>query len=620
MTEPASQEPDQLIADEIVDEKEPGLVSGVTQAADTKGDPGLRAAEPIAAPLQEVEPRTPEELYTQFLRTIWNVVHPNATPGARQEQLWEAGRAGVLSVIEPAALSGRADTSPSGGSSGAIAGTVVEVELLVANDVDQLADPARVVPYVHERLAPTFERFERMGEGSRERRVDVVVRALRPLAGLPGTVRLVTDSLVGYLEGQPEAERDDGFYATVGNLAVLCVGRQNAPARSASLVLYHRVLDGMMALARHGVATDPRTVAANVTTAAGNAAALIALAQLDEDRDAADARLVLVDLLTIAAATARSADVEDERATTVLALLDLTVAGPPGDVVAVLSQMVGAGAPWGEDLVEVSRLESAGGIAKLLEGQGTNAVSGMFNAAVSLDRHAASDTQPFLEGQLVLNGLGLWIATETSDTLLAALVDSNGLRCAVNLLGTAVTYHDVVPGARWRELVGQGFGELLSALAALGAWDSLTTLGDDSVRLSVARVARAVRRLDVSAAEGEVDKDSLVRRLRDVLRALLPDWRPSGDLAVDCAGAVRAVFAELLAKPEWELGQRVKELSEKRADPAGVLERYYAPYTAGDAPPVAAGIISRSDWDTLGTRLLQPVTSVAARLRAFSIE
>jgi hypothetical protein len=121
-----------------------------------------------------------------------------------------------------------------------LAGDPGTVLFLVSATVEQLP-PDQLPAFIAGPLARTVRRLEgELGhvEGvTRERIVDIVVRALGPLRGAAQVGRLVPP-LLGYLAGQP-GSATSGVYMTAAQLAQLMVGLDDTRNRLIRTFLYH---------------------------------------------------------------------------------------------------------------------------------------------------------------------------------------------------------------------------------------------------------------------------------------------------------------------------------------------------------------------------------------------
>lgn len=593
------------------DVREPGLIAGETES-EAKPETNITAPRQIVTS-GEVKARSPEDIYGERLREMWAMTHPDAA-GQEIEVQWESARASVLSVIDPTSLVSR----PTSDSVTAIAGSIGEVELLVGNDVDRLP-LGGIEGYVRERLAPTFERLERLGEGTRERRVDIVARALRDVGGSPGVARFVRGALAGYLEGQPEELRGSGFYATAGTLGILLGATQNPEMRPAALVLYDYVLSGLAARSIGDVEPQRMTLD-TVSVAASNSAAVLAMM----NRDAGDAhqeriRPQLTTLISLSAATAVARSVDEGIASRALAELGLDPGGAVSDLLTSLRQMSVVAGAWGGPSVDLAHLEAAAGIATMLEGNPGRTATNLFNAGLSLDKAERANEPPYLEAQMLLNALGLRVAFVAAQTMDDALSRFEGLDCSVNFMSTVVTYKNAVAGAKWSNIADRGLGRLVRILAFLPDWDPLRGSNDNHTQLSLARLAAGARRLGVSA-EPDISFDAFKSAIEGAIVALLPAAEFQGDEAVSTARLVRMVFEDVLEEKSWGLESEVRRVADLRASPTMALTNLYQQSMKGDPPAVVSGVMTPDEWVTVRLQLLRKVDTIATLLRSFTVD
>lgn len=188
-------------------------------------------------------------LYSKRLKLIWSAAHSQVEVDPEDPE-WSAFERAMLRVGDVVALV-RDDDVLALDSGGPLAGDLDTVELLVIDKVSRQPDALALASYVRNTLAPTITRLEVTGEGTPERRVDVVQRVLSALRGTPAAGHLACE-LFRYLQNQRSEDRQAGFYATVANLAIVVSAVGGDFRREEGAFIRHAVLDGTRSLTVQG--------------------------------------------------------------------------------------------------------------------------------------------------------------------------------------------------------------------------------------------------------------------------------------------------------------------------------------------------------------------------------
>ncbi len=537
-----------------------------------------------------------EERYVSDLLDIWGDAHPN---GGGDDRLRDIFVRGVLRVVDPVALTTSVPVEESAAPPAGIPGDAGEVELLVTRRAAALDSPEMAEEFIRTVLAPTLARLEDQHLGTREQRVDIIVRALDRVQGSAGAATLA-DALARYMEGQ--GERSTGYFATLGNLGTLAF-RPDNPAPS--YFLAHHGLRGMLALTP--LPADAERLGRRVaSTISFNMAARIASARQDQGLPPDEPfRTTVQALLRISTLAANEIELEDgpERADSLASKLGLEPASIA--TLTVVSSMSGVSAAWGEAGPDLARLEATGAIIIDAAGDGSGAVSRLFNAGVSLNR--STNAAGFAPARLAIYALGLRIALRRAPSLVEALVEFNGLQCAGNLIAAA-------EGQAGRL---EGLKPLLSNIAALASWTDLERI-DAKAERNLAVIGLATKRLGIKA--GELDTDEMRVAVETALASLLAGGFSADEGPPDDASVVRAVFTsrELAGDGEWGLANVIGELVRQRDETlTDVLARYSTFLDAG--PFVPLGLISAEHWEQEEARHLVPLDSIVPALEELSV-
>lgn len=573
-----------------------------------------------APPEAPVDQRSLRALYGERLELIWAAAHSQAEADDRE---WRVFREAMLRVADVVPLVGdQATLMVDVGTP--LDGNLETVELLVTDEVARQPDPQALAAFVRNRLAPTMDRLEQTGEGTPERRVDVVVRALSALRGTPAAADLACE-LLRYLQNQDPAERQAGFYITVANLVMTVSSAGDDFRRVEAAFMYHMVLDGYRSLAAQG---DLRELNEPNTSAVSNSAFNVStdvstLLRRRREGSSGQEIGVLRDLKTISASMARLIDVEEAPAAVVVYALGFTK-DRAREFLTVLLNLGSLARAWQKTPTGLARLEASSGVADAVRATPEYFAARLFNAGVSLIRAQADDLAPVILSRLLLNALGLRLALHMEqDDLVTALVGLDSLDCAVNFVGAFVEYQRTADPA-----VASGVEPLVRQLVDLPRWPPLRAAGPGP-GVALARLASAGERLGMTPTE-QVSFPGLPASLNDALDALAAAARApaaKGDVFLDAARFVGHLFTEVLPPTEDSSGlqETIDKVLASRGQPVGTLITRYAPYASspddpvGAGPLVAAGALERSEWDRVARRLLEPLESIVPALRDFSL-
>ncbi|MGH8902015.1 MAG: hypothetical protein ACRDYA_10105 [Egibacteraceae bacterium] len=578
---------------------------------------GTVQAEPsLPAP---VEQPSRSALYSDRLKLIWAAAHSRAE---EKEGEWVVFQEAMVRVGDFVALVGD-EAELTSESRESLEGDLDTVALFVADKVASQPGAPTLAAYVRNTLTPTIARLEQVGEGTPERRVDVIVRVLVALRGAPAVGDLACE-LFRYLQDQDPAERQAGFYMTVANLATLVSAVGGDFRRVDQAFMCHVALDGMRSVALQGnLPALQEANAGSVSTVAFNVAVDVAtLLRRREELSSPQGVGVLRDLMAISASTTPLVDIQKVDPGEVVRALGFET-NQPTEFLTVLADIGGIAEAWQQTPIGRARLQASSGVADAVMATGRQA-SRLFNAGISLLRAQADDPRALSAGRLLLNTLGLRLALLTGRDLVAALVHLDGLDCAINLVGAFVEYQRVADAAVSREVE-----PLIRQLIDLGRWPSLRALGP-GVGIDLARLTSAAERLKMSPQERASFPELLssLESALDALRAATPRApRALHEPLLDTAQLVGHIFRTVLPPTADSSGlqQVIDGVVASRGRAVDVLEERYARYASspddqvGDGPLVAADVLQRSEWDHVAGRLLHPLHSIVPALRDFAL-
>lgn len=592
--------------------------------------------QPHPAPEVTLAPPSAADLYKERLRGIWEATHgglspPGATGG--NADAWELVQnavidGGNLALIGAAVIAQHrkpADVAGGPADTG-LAGDARTVEILVGSAIQQLA--AEQIPvFISGTLARTVERLEReIGRSSdvtREQIVDIVLRALEPLRGTAVAGRLVPP-LLGFLSGE-RRRPTVGIYTTVAVLSQLMIGLDDRQSRLVRIFLYHYALLGVWRLLHEnpGLPFDAPTRQL-VSVAAGNAG--MNLWQVLPERIAgATGTEQVMTLRVIHMVTARELGVAETDAAGLLNALGM--ANPHARAMLTVINEAGAlGSPWSKDWTDVARLESAAAVAAIAAGSAPDqAAARLYNASVSLQGLANATALEPLRARMLLNALGLHWSLQLATGLRDALDRLEGIDCASGFLYAAGQYQDEGhgPAAFWPAVV--------ELAALLGELHRRLPQDRPALTTKVARLADATNR--VRLPSGTIPREASYEELAAAAIRAVDALRLSGAIPqaenlqshlLDTATMIRSIFDQILAQATWGLRERIEELADRRGDPRDEFTARYQPFTEpadsplGTGPPVAAGVATPQEWETIAHGMLRdPGSLVPALLREF---
>ncbi len=310
---------------------------------------------PGGAIAKETPPAPPESRITQFIRgeppkesevdvyrrvleNIWweSVADAAIPPHDGEHELFMDAMTDIVPdhfVVRPTprpytiaeARQGTPDT-------GQIPGDIDNVDLVLAGRLGRVEDADGLIELVRNSLAPTIQRFEQHGEGTPERRADVISRVLTLARGSSGAADLACQ-LVRYLQTQPPEARGIGYYLTVSVLAVTISSAtpiDGTERQKQAGFVYHLAVEG-----HHWVVERDKpqilepSASSALSSTAGNLALMIAaLLQQRGGDPPPEAQEVLKDLTVISAATAGLLNLDEQRAASVIATLGFPTERP----------------------------------------------------------------------------------------------------------------------------------------------------------------------------------------------------------------------------------------------------------------------------------------------------
>jgi hypothetical protein len=590
-------------------------------------------AQPQSHPAVEAAlTRSPADVYEERLRAIWQATHGGDSPpgpDSGDTAAWDLVREAVggvenLTLIGAAVAEQyrRLSAGQAGGTQGiGLAGDPSTIELLVSTAIEQL--PREEIPaFVSGPLAVTVERLQREvgrnGDMTRERIVDIVLRALEPLRGTAWAARLVPP-LLGFLNGE-RRKPTIGIYATVAMLAQLTVGLNDRQSRLIRIFLYHYALVGVWRLFEQGDITFEPQVRQVVSVSAGNAGMNLWQLLPERTADGRGAREVLL-LRTILTTTAREMGIGEAQAATILAALGL--ANPEARAaLTVLNEAGALGGPWTSDWLDLAWLESAAAVAAIASGSAPDqAAARLYNAAVSLQAVAEPQAAGPLRARMLLDGLGLRWSLLLGTDVVDALDRLEGLDCASGFLRAVSQYQD--EGHDQTEF----WPPVIKLAVLLSDLPKRLPRNRPALAAGIAKLAEAARNVRLA---GTVARDVGIEELAATTVGAIDALRPSGvspqadDLQpylLDTAALIRSVFEEILGRATWGLRDTIDEMVGLRSNPPEQFISRYQPFTEppasrlGTGPPVTAGVVSPQEWEDIESALLHDPGSIVPALR-----
>jgi hypothetical protein len=563
---------------------------------------------------------TAAEVYEGRLREIWAATHEGDSPpgpDSGSTEAWDLVRDAALrntSLIGAAVAErtvGPADTG--------LAGDSRTVELQVGAAVEQLT-PDQTPAFIAGTLARTVERLQqevgRTEDMTRERIMDIVVRALVPLRGDP-RIGVLVPSLLGYLNGD-KRPRKVGIYETALLLGQLMTGLDDRRNRLMRIFVYHYTLVGMWHLLQDEGVIFNNTIRQVLSVAAGNAG--LNLWQILPERvaEARGAEVVRM-LRTILATTIRDGPVPENRAAAILAALGLEYSESRA-ALTVLDAMGTLGDPWTSEAIDVARIEAASAVTALAANpRSEDATARLYNAAVSLQRVAEPLAAAPLHARMLVFTLGLRWSLDLGDDLLDSLDRFDGLDCAAGFmraLGQYQTEGHVQP-QQWQTVLE--FALLLSQVPKFVPRDRPALAL--SAR-SLTEAAGGIRLSGTSASSGFGMQELFAACVRalDALRPPTASRRPDDPL-LDTAALLHDAFEVILDQTSFGLADTVDRLTDMRAEPREEFTSSYQSFTEprgsplGTGPPVTAGAASTAEWEALTASMLRDPGSIVTALQ-----
>jgi hypothetical protein len=319
-------------------------------------------------------------------------------------------------------------------------------------------------------------------------------------------------------------------------------------------------------------------------------------------------------LKKISSATANSLSINDEAATAVVEALGVS-SNAPGDAVVVLGELGGVASVWTDEFLDMAWLEASAGVVAAAAGESEKIASRFFNAGISLI-NVDGEPMPLILARGLLNSLGVRWSMRVSRDLREAMVNNDGLSCAVNLIGSVLQYRVITKDQ------SSPWPELWAAAEALAALPRVLP-ADPSTEVDFARIQGASRQLRLQPVE-EFSEDTLVDLLDRVIEVLRPRGsKVFGNPALDTAAAVGGTFRETLNRSSGSVEGLVAEMETDRREPVAVFLRRFEPYVSSrrDLPGrllISAGLASESDVLSMSQRLLEGPDSIGDELRSFS--
>jgi len=259
--------------------------------------------------------------------------------------------------------------------------------------------------------------------------------------------------------------------------------------------------------------------------------------------------------------------------------------------------------------------EVRGGIARIRLRKRDRAAAGFFNAAVTISRMAENEPAspvPLRWVQVLLNGLGLyWGLALYGPRVAEALVEGDGLDCAVNLHGSLVEVEPELPVAlrdavaflapRLKAVIeAAGLASHHDASALLLAWEKLGVVDLESTR---------------PVAPRELD-DAVWRVVREALAAeqFAGLALPEPDTPTGRSDWTERLARELLEKLDPGVAKRAEAVAEAAAeaarDPVAAFLSAYADLLK-PGPALAAGVVTEDEWKAVVAQSTIETSSLA---------
>lgn len=576
----------------------------------------------VTTELAPEDKRTPAEYVDGLLRKAWRDAHSDHSWDDADVERFvsELGRVTDVSTFAPKPLLDALMHGDDAKLGTALPGDISEVQLRISALANQLGEPGSTAAFVRRALAATVERLERDGVGSREERVDLIVRIVRDVAGRPATARLAL-ALHRYLAGQ--TSRTLGYYVTVTNLASLMVTTAESSAELFSSFLHHHALLGALRLARTRELDTSESLAATVVTNSSHNLAAVLAQHLQKRRDPeveSEARPMLRRLMTIAASAATRRGGEVGSAWTV-SLLHLDEDVPAPDIITALHEMGSIPMAWDSPSIDLAWLEASSAVAVLSSDDPTATAARLFNAGISLNNPTLKEPEGSV-ARCLMNAFGLLAAVTLAPDLPSALTTFHGLDCAVNFLG-ASTRVKVENHAEWA---------VIHPLARLVASLPRHLIRNEpelarNLELDFGRIAGSSRQLALNGEE-PVGHDALGAVAVGAVRQLIgrdptPDRLIEQNELIELGAFVLdQVFRTILGQEKWSLRSEVLAVARSRQHPDQTLVEQYERFAEPrddelGASPLVPWVTDEETWQGIGRELLDPIDSIVSSLRAF---
>lgn len=555
-----------------------------------------------------------------------------------------------------------------------LSGNVQELVLQLLARVTALKhDATGLVRMLENDLVPTIARLERDGRTTPEELVDVVFAPLNGLRFLsPARLIELVGALRGVLESQEPQARQKGYYTTRAGLAqwLTSAGAGDHLTLETVVFYYHEILS--LGPTRLG---DPELV----RNVANNLAAALAEYWRDAPDPLQGEVLSRIQSLAIVGALRAQPGFESgEVAKVVEGILEATglfqgkessielqsyaraimqIANVPSSWRSVSRQIDGEnGSPTatvavsvhGEDWMTVMSVVAA---VLRMAANGRNErdeiPSALFNAGVALlrverEKGRSNLTAPLKRARLAVNSCGLAWALTYGDDWDEALVNLNGLDCAVNFFGAVADVgDDAVQKAR------RGLQRLAGGLFAVRA------RLDERTRDEFFRLERSLAQINIRTQPEELTAKELCATVDEINRAFdlaIPAsasldqaaLRPEGSWIIACAAELCRILKQALGSQIYEthaasLGSLAHALSRLAADPEAAWALCYADMAEPEAdrldvaegprehsgPFVRLGTLTRAQWieiakKSVNRELASPVFSQGKREPLFA--
>ncbi|MCX7015808.1 MAG: hypothetical protein NTW86_25190 [Candidatus Sumerlaeota bacterium] len=524
-------------------------------------------------------------------------------------------------------------------------GPISDVALRVVIGAQSFGEDRRTLrEFLTGRVAATLARLESQRQGSPENHVDIVLPVLierRPTSCSP-VFRAFVAGLRGYLGRQPDSERTPSFYITQSGLGDVLIEANGRECLAQALYYYHETLSQIVRTMKQPAepfSADIKRIVGKCANNSANGLDELAL-HFGGSKGETGAREVRRTLKIISAANSdATSDPPPEgfdRATTIM--VHWVGTEPQSVWATILDDMMRSSRVWEEPgdagTLKLAYWEAAAACVRVaMSTRRKDAPSAFFNSGLSLLRAfrepGAQNRQNLVRARVILNSMGLFWALEADISQpRVAMVDNDGLSCAVNLLGACTDM-------AWEDTRGRN--ALQGVVNRLFEMESL--LQDQGVDFF--RMKNSLRDLKVTPklAQNQGDPaalESCVGELVSYILAQMPRPKRAASLSkqtpeveiLDSNDIVWGLFSVILdgaALGEFQasLVKVLRQIADQMKDPRQALLNLYGPMAAtvpgepGVGPIVQAGLMTQDEWNKIAHEAVdESATSLAALLRS----